>query len=61
LTVDRELASAHAREASDGANDGRLATAGRAQNAHELAGFDVQIDAAQRLHGGRTFTEVNSD
>src|SRR6187549_3770633 len=51
LTVDRELPRAHTREARDGADDGRLTTAGWAQNADELAGFHVQVDAAQRLHG----------
>src|SRR6478609_549928 len=61
LAIDLQAARAHAREARDGADDRRLTTARRAQNADELAGPYVQIHLTKRLDRGLSLTEMDAD
>ena len=42
-------------EAGEDVHEGRLAGAGRAHHGHELAGADLEIDAAERVDGGLAF------
>ena len=49
LTVDRQAAGVDLLKVVDAAQEGRLARAGRTEQAHHLAAVDGEVDALQHL------------
>jgi hypothetical protein len=57
LRIHGELAPTQRAKPGDGTDDGGFSTAGRPEHAHELARFDAQVEAVERLNRARAFSE----
>src|SRR5690606_2368475 len=57
LAVDRQDARGRGEEIADEPEEGRLAASGRADERHELAGFDLQVDVGEGVDGPRVAAE----